>query len=282
LDIASGRLDFASGGHTAPLFVRYGRAAPMPQEHGSALGVVTPAEFPLNSVQLQAGDMISLYTDGIDEALNPQLEHFGHERLADALQEAAPRDTHAAGEHVLATVKSFAAGAPQSDDITLLLLAYHGTSRLLIDMPSHSYASCEFAAQLAALDDLHAWLAGWLRDQHLTDAELLHDLRLVAEEIFVNIVNHGGLDIGERIIARLACDRARIALEFVDRARPWNPLGQAPVAKLAQSTDDACIGGLGVFLVGELTDRQIYRHDDGANRFCVVKALSRSTEGKQT
>jgi sigma-B regulation protein RsbU (phosphoserine phosphatase) len=282
LDIASGRLDFASGGHTAPLLLCGKRAAPVPQEHGSALGVVTPAEFPLNSVQLQAGDMIALYTDGIDEAMNPQREQFGHERLAAALQESGPHDTRTAGEHVLATVKSFVAGAPQSDDITLLMIAYHGASKLLVDMPSHSYASCEFAVQLAALDDLHAWLAGWLRDQRLTDAELLHDLRLVAEEIFVNIVNYGGLDSGERIIARLAHDGARVALEMMDRGRPWNPLEQAPVPTLGQSIDDARIGGLGVFLVGELTDRQLYRRDDGANRFCVLKTLHRSTEGKPT
>lgn len=282
LDVENGRLDFASGGHAAPLLVRGGRATPMPQQHGPALGVMTPREFPLNRVQLQPGDMIALYTDGIDEAFSPQHEQFGHERLAATLQESAPHDTRAAGEHLLASVKSFAAGAPQSDDITLLLLAYHGASRLLIDMPTYAYASGEFAAQLAALDDLHAWLADWLRKQHFDDAELLHDLRLVAEEIFVNIVNYGGLDSGERIVARLTRDDTRVALEFVDRARPWNPLEQAPVPRLGLSIDDACIGGLGVFLIGQLTDRQVYRRDDGANRFCVLKAWNRSTESAPT
>lgn len=282
LDVENGRLDFASGGHAAPLLVRDGRATPMPQQHGSALGVTTPLEFPLNRAQLQPGDMIALYTDGIDEAFNPQHEQFGHERLAAALQESAPHDARAAGEHLLASVKSFAAGAPQSDDITVLLLEYHGASGLLVDMPAHAYASGEFAAQLAALDDLHAWLADWLREQHLDDAELLHDLRLVAEEIFVNIVNYGGLESGERIVARLARDDTHVALEFVDRARPWNPLEQAPVPRLGLSIDDACIGGLGVFLIGQLTDRQVYRRDDGANRFCVLKAWNRSTEGAPT
>lgn len=118
--------------------------------------------------------------------------------------------------------------------------------------------------------------------QHdLASADLVHDLRLVGEEIFLNIVQHSGLSPQESVRVVLAHDEARVALEFIDRGKPWNPLEEAPEVALGQSTEDAAIGGLGVSLVRAMTDERIYRRDDGANRFCVLRKLSRPEKGTQ-
>ena len=139
-------------------------------------------------------------------------------------------------------------------------------------LPSSTSAR-RFPARVAALDSLFQWIEQWLREHTIGSTELVSDLRLVAEEVFLNIVSYSGLSEQDCVQVVLGRDASRVVLEFVDRGRPWNPLEQAPEVTLGQSTDDATIGGLGVFLVHDLTDDRLYRRDDGANRFCVLKNL---------
>jgi sigma-B regulation protein RsbU (phosphoserine phosphatase) len=273
LEPQSGVLHFASGGHTPPMLVRDGNAAPIPQEHGPALGISDGVKYPTNRLTLQPGDLLALYTDGVDEAFNPDHEMFGHDRLAETLVAHATDDVRASGENVLDAVKSFAAGTSQSDDITIVLLQWDGAPSLLAETQPSSTSARRFPARVVELDSLFQWIEQWLGEHDIASPELVSDLRLVAEEVFLNIVNYSGLSEQDCVQVVLGRDESRIALEFVDRGRPWNPLEQAPKVTLGQSTDDASIGGLGVFLVHELTDERLYRRDDGANRFCVVKNL---------
>jgi phosphoserine phosphatase RsbU/P len=274
LDPELGMLRFASGGHTPPMLLRDGKAAPIPQEHGPALGVSDGATYPANRLTLQPGDTLAFYTDGVDEAFNPTEEMFGHDRLAETLARHARLDVRSSGERILEAVKSFAGGTPQSDDITLVLLRWEGTPSLLAKMQPSSASSRRFPARVVELDSLFGWIEQWLGEHGIESTELASDLRLVAEEVFVNIVSYSGLSEQDSVEVVLGRDDSRIALEFVDRGRPWNPLEQAPEVELGRSTEDASIGGLGVFLVHELTDERLYRREDGANRFCVLKALA--------
>jgi len=269
----SGVLHFASGGHTPPMLLRNGEAAPIAQEHGPALGVSDGVTYPANRLTLQPGDLLALYTDGVDEAFNPDHQMFGHDRLAKTLAAHATGDVRASGENVLDAVKTFASGASQSDDITIVLLKWEGAPSMLADTQPSSTSARRFPARLVELDSLFQWIEQWLQEHTIASPELVSDLRLVAEEVFLNIVNYSGLSEQDSVQVVLGRDASRVVLEFVDRGRPWNPLEQAPEVTLGQSTDDATIGGLGVFLVHELTDDRLYRRDDGANRFCVLKNL---------
>ena len=277
-----GLLHFASGGHTPPMLLRDGKAAPIAQDHGPALGVSEGAKYPANRLTLRSGDVLALYTDGIDEAFNPNDEMFGHDRLAVTLVEHATRDVRASGEMVLDAVKNFAGVTPQSDDITIVLLKWEGTPSLLAKMQPSSASSRQVPARAVELQLLSGWIEEWLGEHEIASAELVSDLRLIAEEVFLNIVSHSGLSEQDSVKVVLARDDSRIALEFVDRGRPWNPLDQAPEVKLGQSIEDASIGGLGVFLVHKLTDERLYRREDGANRFCVVRNLPASPKDGQS
>ncbi len=127
LDKAGG-LEYINAGHLPPLLVRDGRAEFVFPSESLPLGLFPTAEFKKSSCTLQPGDTLVLYTDGINEAMNPRDELFGMERL----QEAVAHHARASVEHVqagiLAAVKDFTRGAYQADDVTLLILRYHGAS----------------------------------------------------------------------------------------------------------------------------------------------------------
>jgi phosphoserine phosphatase RsbU/P len=180
----------------------------------------------------------------------------------------------ASGEKVLDAVRNFAKGRPQSDDITIVLLEWKGAPSLLAAMEPSAADSRRFSARVAELESLFGWIDAWLETHGITSPELASELRLVAEEVFLNIVSYSGLPEEGSVEVVLARDAARVALEFVDRGTPWNPLAQAPEPELGQATEDASVGGLGIFLVSELTDERLYRRDDGANRLCLLKNLS--------
>lgn len=129
-----------------------------------------------------------------------------------------------------------------------------------------------FPARISALAEILVWLADWSRENSMPD-EVLKDLRLVAEELFVNVVYYSGLPHGAYLGIKLACGGHSVGMEFVDAGKPWNPLEDSAVPQLGAETEDVLVGGLGVFLVRELTQEQAYRREYFNNRFCVVKDI---------
>jgi sigma-B regulation protein RsbU (phosphoserine phosphatase) len=85
------------------------------------LGLLEVFDYPTSRVTLAAGDALVMYTDGVSEALDPKGEFFGADRLF-AVTSRRFESAAAMTSGVLREVETFAAGAPQSDDITILTL----------------------------------------------------------------------------------------------------------------------------------------------------------------
>jgi phosphoserine phosphatase RsbU/P len=125
LDPSSGELAFASAGHDPPIHLRAeGPPEPFAVDGGTVLGLIDGASYPLNRLRLGPGEALVAFTDGVGEAFDSRGEAFGTERLIATL--AAADRARAAGlaDATLAAVRAFAGEAPQSDDITVLALAY--------------------------------------------------------------------------------------------------------------------------------------------------------------
>ena len=122
-DPETGEFTYASGGHDAPLLVHSdGSSELLPLTGGIALGIVPDLAYGQNSVVLDRGETLVLYTDGVTEAMNGEGEQFGIERLRKVFTGRAPKDANEAAHKVFEAVNTFADGAAQSDDITCLTL----------------------------------------------------------------------------------------------------------------------------------------------------------------
>ena len=122
-DPETGEFTYASGGHDAPLLVHSdGSSELLPLTGGIALGIVSDLAYGQNSVVLDHGETLVLYTDGVTEAMNGEGEQFGIERLRKVFTGRAPKDANEAAHKVFEAVNTFADGAAQSDDITCLTL----------------------------------------------------------------------------------------------------------------------------------------------------------------
>jgi phosphoserine phosphatase RsbU/P len=117
-------LRYTSAGHNPALVRRKdGRVEPLTTS-GMAMGVepILDREIEERSVQLETGDVVLFYTDGIPEAHNAYNELFGGQRLAKFLVEQEGVSANKTADRLLEEVRSFAQGSPQHDDITIMVL----------------------------------------------------------------------------------------------------------------------------------------------------------------
>lgn len=127
LDTSTGELVFANAGHNPPLVLRSpGDVAFLKTVNGLALGVMEGAPYRRESLRLEAGDALLLYTDGVTEAMDPADELFGDQRLHRAAEELAGKPLPEMTAGLLERVTAFAAGAAQSDDITIMAIRFRG------------------------------------------------------------------------------------------------------------------------------------------------------------
>jgi serine phosphatase RsbU (regulator of sigma subunit) len=96
---------------------------------GMPVGLMEGAEFTLESIQLAPGDRVVIYSDGVTEAQNQNKEFFGKKRLYDLLKVHAGDSCSRIHDAIQEGVAAFTEGAPQSDDITLVVLEYRGVSK---------------------------------------------------------------------------------------------------------------------------------------------------------
>lgn len=121
LNTRSGELRYSSAGHNPPYRIGSGGVvAALDPIGGTPLGMFPSKGYEGASLQMQPGDGLFLYTDGVPEATNSELEDFTDERLVDVLRETAALPSREVIDTVNSRLVAFSAGAPQSDDITMV------------------------------------------------------------------------------------------------------------------------------------------------------------------
>jgi sigma-B regulation protein RsbU (phosphoserine phosphatase) len=122
---SAGCLTHCNAGHNPPLLV--GRSGLRRLERGGLIvGAFKQATFEEETVQLDPGDVLVVFSDGITEALNTDGEEFGEERLLSCVKANPELTPTALLERLLDAVHQFTTGAVQNDDLTLLVLRYVG------------------------------------------------------------------------------------------------------------------------------------------------------------
>jgi serine phosphatase RsbU (regulator of sigma subunit) len=123
LDPETGQLIYVNAGHEAPMIFRQNGEVELLDITGGVIGLFPAANYTVETVTLNEGDLIFTYTDGVNEARNLAGEQFSEERI---LKVAAPAEnnTETFLRIMFDAVRDFRGEAEQSDDITMLALKY--------------------------------------------------------------------------------------------------------------------------------------------------------------
>ena len=122
-----GRLSYCNAGHDPPAVVTRSGVQWL-ETGGIVLGLFPDAGYETGVVNLAPGDLVVVSSDGVSEARSRAGEEFGRERLASCVRAGYERnlDPTALLDHLLGSIRTFTAGAPQTDDLTALVLRYKG------------------------------------------------------------------------------------------------------------------------------------------------------------
>jgi len=124
LDLVTGRLDYATGGHPKPFLLNASGARRIDEDGGTVVGMIPDGIFAGSSLTLVPGDVVVAYTDGVTEAMDERGEVYSDERLAHWCRTVTRSSCGQISKDLMAEVVRWTGQAPQADDTTVLALGY--------------------------------------------------------------------------------------------------------------------------------------------------------------
>ena len=272
LDLSTGIVRVANAGHNPPILIRDGRAEYVVLKPGLMLAGMEGMVYKEQTVQLQKGDILYLYTDGVTEAMDPEENFYGEDRLRQLLSfgREYPHPSRECGivqaicETVSKDLADFVQGAEQSDDITMLCIRYMGGSPVkeitLEAIPDNVDRAIEFIEE--KLDEYGCGI----KEKAAID--------VAVDEIFSNIAHYAyAPNTGSATVrVNLLTDPHAVEITFIDEGVPYDPLAK-PDPDIEQPLEDRPIGGMGIFIVKQSMDAVDYEYRDGKNILTIKKNL---------
>ena len=307
IDLRTGHIDFASAGHNPPVLRhKDGTAEFIPSKSSVVMAAMEDTIYKQQSYDLQPGDTLFLYTDGVTEATNSNNVLFGDNRLLEIIRkggEQSPADTCAL---VKKEIDNFVQDVPQFDDITMLAVKFNGIDEPVweryektIDVSDNgkSHALKTFVEDiLTPMDGAKKMQMqdAWERYEKIVDVipenqDILTafvegilapmegsmksqmQINIAIDEIYSNIVKFSGATEVTLIVEiRKATLSAR--LTFIDNGKPYDPIKQAD-PDITLPAEEREVGGLGIFIVKKTMDSVCYRRNGDKNELAITKTL---------
>ena len=263
LDLETGVVEFVNAGHNPPLINYAGSGYEyLRGRAGLVLGGMSEMRYRKMSVQLNPGDTLFLYTDGVTEATDGNTELFGEDRLRSSLDDANTTDMHELCLAVKKDVDEFVAEAPQFDDITMVALQFHGRQypKLHFDQASISDISAVTEFVETELEKLDCPMGITMK------------MSVAIDEIFSNIVYYAyeGGSGPATVTLRPQTEPRAVTLVFEDEGVPYNPLAK-PDPDVTLSAEERSVGGLGILIVKKFMDDMSYEYKKGKNTLSLYK-----------
>ncbi len=272
--ISTGELTYSNAGHEYPVIKKGSDPFEVIRDrHSPPLGCMEGIRYKEQKMRLKPGDKLFLYTDGVAEATNRDNELFGLERLLDSLNKLPANDRSAKElDHVVkSSVDSFVNGAPQFDDLTILIFNYNGGDPM--NSEAKPYSELTVKADVNNLNEVQAFIDGILESAECPMKAQVQ-IGVAVEEIYVNICHYAYKDKGGNGDAtiRMKAEDGVAEIVFEDSGIPYDPLANKE-PDVTLSAEEREIGGLGIFITRKTMDEVSYEYRDGKNILTLKKKI---------
>lgn len=271
LDLTTGELDYCNAGHERPILLKVkGKvqsekfataedsfATALDNKRNLPVGALSDWQYEGQQVQLTAGEMLFLYTDGLNEARDTHERPLSRDRVLSLARQHSDEMPRRFVELMEQAAHDHATGAEQSDDITLMALRWLGGNRLELQTDG---------SDLALLEGFVEQVAG---RAHLSDYETPR-LRVAVEEAVTNVISYAH---ATSIVLTAEVRDAVLRLTVTDDGQPFDPT-TAPMADTSIPADQREEGGLGILFIRRMSDALEYRRENGRNVLTIKKNIS--------
>lgn len=271
LDLPTGHLRYCNAGHELPIMVRTQNSkaeiSNLEAMPNLPVGLFEDFEYEMQTMQMQPGSALFLYTDGLTEARNAKGKLFGRDRVGQMIAEAGTTNPKQLVETTIGCWQKFIGETEQSDDLTLLALSYTP-----LQEQSIMGEGITLKNDVKEVEKLGSFVKQVAESLSL-DKSLTGRLRLAVEETVVNVMEYaypqgttGDVNI------RATSNGRRLKFIISDSGIPFNPT-EVTAADTTLSAEERPIGGLGILLVRELMDSINYERINGQNVLTLTKSI---------
>jgi len=258
VNVNTGEISYINCGHNQPLVKsENGEYKYLELDSNIVIGAFENSKFNIHEAKLKKGDTIFLYTDGITEALNSNNEIYGEQNLLESINKSDCDDIETVAEKVKGDVINYMGTAEQSDDITMLIFKYKNEA---ITEKIKIYKNLAVQENYKPFYD---WLHRVCDEWKLSDT-LINKIDMSAEEIYANIMFYSYPKNSGIIEVTMSKYSDKVTIKFEDEGVPYNPL-EKPDPDITLPPEERPLGGLGIFMVKEMTDNMDYEYKNNRN-----------------
>lgn len=263
LELSTGKLVCANAGHEMPAIMRRNSEFKLyKSKHGLVLGAYRDIKYQNIEIQLESGDKLFLYTDGVPEATDRYGCMFSLDNMLVSLNMNKNKSPQEIIEGIQKSVADFIGEEPPFDDLTAVCLELKkvGEDKMLIDATPEN------------LTKVNQMVDDFLADKNCS-FKTRSQIEIAVEEIYINIARYAYPNGGGKAEIILMKNNEQLVMTFKDKGIPYNPLAK-PDPDTTLSAAERQIGGLGIFLVKKIMDDVIYEYKDGYNILTIIKNLN--------
>ncbi len=265
LNLETGHLEYCNAGHNPPILIRQSKANYLKVKPNIMLYAFEDYAYQKESMELESGDRLILYTDGFIESKNTKNGFFGEKATLDAVQDFGDASFAELVKGVCEHIANFAQKAEQHDDMSMLCIGYRQAER----QQKLHYDSVKQVVHVVD-DVLEA--CGRPDDKRL---------RLALEEPIQNISEYayaedGPLDV--KIVGDAFQQLLKITL--IDSGKPFNPLVM-PAPNLNVPVEEREIGGLGIYFTRQIMDDMSYIYENQQNKLILKYSANENQRSRK-
>lgn len=122
LDPFTNSVMYTNGGHDNPILLKKDQEPVMLEASGLLLGIMEDVVYGQSTIELNSGDLLMLYTDGVTESMNKKREEMGIETVLSVVKEHRYESASVIQDKLIRAIREHSMGVPQSDDITIMII----------------------------------------------------------------------------------------------------------------------------------------------------------------
>ncbi len=280
LDLRDGTINYCNAGHNAPIIInKQGKVSSIDVVPNLPLGVLSDYNYIGQQTNIEVGDTLFLYTDGLTEAENTEKMLFGEEQMKHVLSSLTEDNT---AKEILGqmqtAVNGFVGEAEQSDDLTMFAIRYLFTkstdnlSKADGNDDKSSLLPHNFSIVMRNDIEQIPTLAEWIESLDLPQAMQM-SINLALEEIVSNVMLYAyPKDKSGQVLINAEKHKDKILFTVIDSGIAFDPTQQAP-ADITLSAEERQIGGLGIHLVRQIMDEIHYERKNDKNVLRMTKKI---------
>ena len=260
VNLETGHMAFANAGHNPPLICRKnGNFEYLKTKPNFILAGMDCTVYQKYELWLNPGDEIYLYTDGVTEANDVNGKLFGDNRLLKSMQNLNGASPEIICKQIESDVNTFAKDAEQSDDMTMLSfrLNYMKNTNSITVYPDSK-----------ALERINDYICKMLKEINVSKS-VLNKISVIIDEIYSNILKYS---FATKLTVSYSLQNEQLLLTFADNGKPYDPT-ESKVPDIALSAEEREIGGLGIFMVRNMSSSIDYKYENAENILNITVEL---------